>query len=304
LDENMPDLSGLKKMADRFGKVAIFWLMGRRLGSDRFRQEARALGIPVHEDASIIADCLWAAARFCEHKAAAGGAHASPTISRSEPGLPPFPTNEKVWDEFDSKRFLSGCHIPVVDEKPVQDLEDAWETAQRMGLPVVLKGLLPGDPHKTERGLVHMGITDRSIMAGAFHRLQERLNGKGRILIQKQIKSDYELIAGFLRDDQFGPCVMYGLGGILAELNPDVVFAMAPLDRAGALKLMDRIRSRPLLQGFRGKRPLDKDAMAGILVSLGDLGIACPEIQQIDINPFVVSRGIPLAVDANVMLRL
>ena len=137
----------------------------------------------------------------------------------------------------------------------------------------------------------------------AFHHLQEQLNGQGKILVQKQIKSDYELIAGFLRDDQFGPCVMFGLGGILAELDPDVVFAMAPLDRAGALRLMDRIRSRRLLHGFRGKRPLDKDTMADILVNLGDLGMAYPEIQQIDINPFVVSGGIPLAVDANVMLK-
>ena len=172
-----------------------------------------------------------------------------------------------------------------------------------MGLPVVLKGLLPGDPHKTERGLVHMGITDRSLMERAFHHLQEQLNGQGRILIQKQVKGDYELIAGFLRDDQFGPCVMFGLGGILAELDPDVVFAMAPLDKARALRLMDRIRGRALLKGFRGMRPLDRDAMADILVSLGALGMACPEVQQIDINPFVVSGGIPLAVDANVMLK-
>jgi acyl-CoA synthetase (NDP forming) len=301
LDGNQPDLDGLKNMADRYGKVAIFWLMGRRQGSNRFRQEARALGIPVHEDASIIADCLWAAARFSEHKAATDTIHPTPTASRST--QPPFPTNEKVWDEFHSKQFLSGWGIPVVEEKQVQDLEDTWETAQRLGPPVVLKGLFPGDPHKTERGLVHMGITNRSIMERAFHHLKEELNGKGRILVQKQIKSDYELIAGFLRDDQFGPCVMFGLGGILAELDPDVVFAMAPLNRAGALKLMNRIRSRRLLDGFRGKRPLDKDTMANILVSLGELGIACPEIQQIDINPFVISEGIPLAVDANVMLK-
>jgi acetyltransferase len=303
LDENTPDLDGLKKMADRYGKVAIFWLMGRQQGSARFRQQARTLGIPVHEDASIIADCLWAAARFSEHKSASGQAHAGPTLSVSVSDHPPFPTPEKVWDEFDSKQFLSAWRIPVVDEKRVEGLEDAWETAQRMGLPVVLKGLPTGDPHKTERGLVRMGITDRSLMERAFHHVQGQLNGHGRILIQKQIKADYELIAGFLRDDQFGPCVMFGLGGILAELDPDVVFAMAPLDRAGALKLMDQIRSRPLLHGFRGKRPLEQDTMADILVNLGDLGTACPEIRQIDINPFVISGGIPLAVDANVMLK-
>jgi acyl-CoA synthetase (NDP forming) len=305
LDESMPDLDGLKKMADRYGKVAIFWLMGRHQGSAPFRQQARALSIPVHEDASIIADCLWAAARFSEHKSMFAKAQGKATVSGSLSARPPFPNHDKglVWDEFDSKQYLSDWRIPVVEEKRVQGLEDAWETAQRIGLPVVLKGLYPGDPHKTERGLVHMGITDRFLMESAFHLLQEQLNGQGEILIQKQIKSDYELIAGFLRDDQFGPCVMFGMGGILAELDPDVVFAMAPLDRAGALRLMDRIRGRLLLHGFRGRQPLDKDTMADILVNLGDLGTACPEIQQIDINPFVVSGGIPLAVDANIMLK-
>ncbi len=303
LDENIPDLAALKEMADRHGKAAVFWLMGRQQGSARFRQEARTLSIPVHEDAAIIADCLWAAARFNEHKSASKEVHEGSTVSGPVSLHPPLPTLEKVWDELDSKQFLSGWRIPVVEEKWVQGLEDAWETADRMGLPVVLKGLLPGDPHKTERGLVHMGLTDRSLMERAFHHLQEQLNGQGRILIQKQVKGDYELIAGFLRDDQFGPCVMFGLGGTLAELDPDVVFAMAPLDKARALRLMDRIRGRVLLKGFRGMRPLDRDAMAHILVRLGALGMACPEVQQIDINPFVVSGGIPLAVDANVMLK-
>jgi acetyltransferase len=303
LDENIPDLAALKEMADRYGKVAVFWLMGRQQGSARFQQEARALSIPVHEDAAIIADCLWAAARFNEHRSTPGKSRTDSTASEHGSVQPPFPTLKKVWDEWDSKQFLSHWRIPVVDEKRVQYLEDALETAQSMGFPVVLKGLVPGDPHKTERGLVHMGITDRSLLEAAFHRLEEQLNGQGRVLIQKQVKGDYELIAGFLRDDQFGPCVMFGLGGILAEFDPDVAFAMAPLDRACALRLMDRIRGKALLKGFRGKRPLDRDTMADILVSLGALGMACPEIQQIDINPFVVSGGIPLAVDANVMLK-
>ena len=117
------------------------------------------------------------------------------------------------------------------------------------------------------------------------------------------MKSEYELIAGFIRDDQFGPCVMFGLGGILAELEPDVVFAMAPLDRESALKLIGRIRSKRLLQGFRGITPLEEETMADILVNLGNVGIAYPQIEQIDINPLAVSKGTPLAVDANIILK-
>jgi acetyltransferase len=93
------------------------------------------------------------------------------------------------------------------------------------------------------------------------------------------------------------------MGGIFSELESDVVFAMAPLDSESALKLIGRIRSRRLLQGFRGMSPLNEDTMADILVKLGDVGIAYPQIEQIDINPLAVSQGAPIAVDANIILK-
>jgi acetyltransferase len=96
---------------------------------------------------------------------------------------------------------------------------------------------------------------------------------------------------------------MFGLGGVFSELEPDVVFAMAPLDRDSALKLIHRIRNKRLLQGFRGMTPLREDIMMDILVNLGNVGVACPQIEQIDINPLAVSEGVPLAVDANVILK-
>jgi len=304
LDEDILDLDTLKKRADRSGKVVFFWLMGRQEGGKRFRQKARTLGIPVHEDISRVAECLWAVSRFSGHKSGPRKVDASATpSSASVPKKPPFPSSEKIWDEFDSKKFLSRWKIPVVEEKLVTGLNEAWKTAQQMGLPVVLKGLMPGETHKTEHGLVRLGIMDKPLLEAAFHHIQEKLDHRGRILIQKEVKSDYELIAGFIRDDQFGPCVMFGLGGILSELEPDVVFAMAPLDKGCALKLIGRIRSKRLLQGFRGMTPLKEDAMAEILVNLGNLGIACREIEQIDINPLAVSKGTLLAVDANVILK-
>jgi hypothetical protein len=129
------------------------------------------------------------------------------------------------------------------------------------------------------------------------------MDSRGRIVIQKQAAVDYELIAGFMRDDQFGACVMFGLGGILAELEPDVMFALAPLDRAAALKLVRSLRNRKLMQGFRSMAALDEQAAADLLVALGNLGAAYPQIAQIDINPLVVAGGKPLAVDATVVLK-
>jgi len=304
LGEDIEDLAALKKKADQLGKVVLFWLMGRQEAAARFHQRARTLGIPVHADISRAAECLRAVSRFMGYKAGprAVDASAAPS-SASVSEKPPLPSMETIWDEFDSKQFLAGWKIPVVEEKLVHDLNEAWETTQQIGLPVVVKGLMPGEVHKTEHGLVQLGITDKFLLEAAFHHIQEKLDHRGKILIQKQVQSDYELIAGFIRDDQFGPCVMFGLGGILSELEPDVVFAMAPLDRESALELIQRIRSRRLVQGFRGMPPLDEEAMADILVNLGTVGVAYPQIEQIDINPLAISTGAPVAVDATVILK-
>lgn len=303
LDETIPDLDKIKKKADQSGKAVFFWLMGRRKGCERFRQKARSLGIPVLEDVPRIAECLSAASRFRAHKV---GLNPSPANAAPPPiDFPenlPFPSSEKIWDEFDSKNFLSHWKIPRVEEKLVGNVDEAWEAARQMGLPVVLKGLMPGEVHKTEHGLVRLGITDKALLEAAYHQVHEKVYSYGKILIQKEVKSDYELIAGFIRDDQFGPCVMFGLGGIFSELESDVSFAMAPLDREGALKLIGRIRAKRLLKGFRGMAALQEDIMADILVKLGELGVAYPQIEQIDINPLVVTQGAPLAVDANIIL--
>ncbi|HMK74873.1 MAG TPA: acetate--CoA ligase family protein [Thermodesulfobacteriota bacterium] len=304
LDERILDLDALKKKADRSEKAVFFWLMGRREGCERFRQKARTLGIPVYDDVPRIAECLVAASRFRAHKLSLRTVHVNAVPPSPDfPEKPPFPSGEKIWDEFDSKKFLSGWGIPVVEERLVRSLSGAWKAARQMGLSVVLKGLMPGEVHKTEHGLVHLGIMDKTLLESAYHVVREKVGPRGRILIQKEVKADYELIAGFIRDNQFGPCVMFGLGGIFSELEPDVVFAMAPLDRQWALKLIGRIRGKRLLQGFREMAPLEKDTVVDILVRLGNAGIAYPRIEQIDINPLVVSKGIPLAVDANVILK-
>ena len=172
-----------------------------------------------------------------------------------------------------------------------------------MGYPIVLKGLAKGQVHKTESGLVILGIASPAALKKSFADLTKRLKGQGRILLQRQIPGEYELIAGMLQDSQFGACVMFGLGGIFSELQKDVVFAPAPLSMLTAKELIGRISGKKLLQGFRGRKPLDMKLMADILVSLGNLACSCPEIEQIDINPLVVYQGKPVAVDATVVKK-
>ena len=295
LDDEVLDLTALKNRAMGAGKTMLFWLVGRREAARLFRQEAQASGIPVYEEISRTVECLSAVARFRPRKRADRGVSDS---SLPLPGVDlkeffSYATGERVWDEHDSKRLLTQGGISVVEEKLVSSLPEAKEVARDMGFPVVLKGLLPGVVHKTELGLVHMGIAGRSDLEDAYQKICERMGDRGRILMQRQVKIDYELMSGFLRDDQFGPCVMFGLGGTLSELQPDVVFALAPLERAEALELIAQIRGRRLLEGFRGMAPLKKEEMADLLVNLGRLGVAYPQIDQIDINPVAVTGGSP-----------
>lgn len=302
LEESVPDLNLLKTMADQTGKIVVFWLMGLAEGKRSFSENARSAGLAVFEDATRLAEGLTAVTRFHALKAASkpeSSSAATPPVSTAALHLP---TVAKIWDEFDSKQLLLDWRIPVVEEKIAADAAEAWAFAQQVGLPVVLKGLAPDKAHKTEHGLVHLGIADQPQLLRAFEALQGQLDGHGRILVQKQVAFDYELIAGFVRDDQFGACVMFGLGGILAELEPDVVFALAPLDLEAALRLVRSLRNRRLIEGFRGMTPLNQEVMAQLLVDLGRLGDAYPQIAQIDINPLVVRAGLPIAVDANVVM--
>jgi len=305
LDDDVIDLAALKNKAAGAGKSMMFWLVGRQEASRLFRHEAQANGIPVYEEISRTVECLSAVARFRPRKRFGRGVEGSslplPAVDLKE--FFSYAAGERIWDEHDSKRLLARGGIPVVEEKLVSSLAEAKEVARDMGFPVVLKGLLPGVVHKTELDLIHMGISGRSDLEDAYLKISERMGERGRILVQRQVKIDFELMAGFLRDDQFGPCVMFGLGGTLSELQPDVVFALAPLERTEALELVTQIRGKRLLEGFRGMAPLKKEEMADLLVNLGRLGDAYPQIDQIDMNPVVVRRGSPMAIDATIILK-
>ncbi len=297
---NYDRLKIFKEAADREGKVLILWVIGRRDALRDFKREAQECGIPAHGELFRAVECLAAASRCKPRKktlslAAAVRAKLPPKAAAVLAACP-----KPIWDEYDSKKLLKTCGIPTVKEKIVLSAADAVETAREMGFPAVLKGLAKSQVHKTESGLVRLGLSSSSEIKAAYADLAKKLKGKGRILLQKQMPTEYELIAGVMRDGQFGPCVMFGLGGVFAELHQDVVFAPAPLSVSTARELIGRISGSKLLHGFRGGKPLDLNIMAKILVSLGNLAVS-PDIGQIDINPLVVYRGKPIAVDATVV---
>jgi acetyltransferase len=166
----------------------------------------------------------------------------------------------------------------------------------------VLKGLQPGLVHKSDAGLVHLNITDSRGVRDAFGMIRNGLAKGGEILVQRQVRGSGELIAGLIRDPQFGPCVLFGLGGTLTEVLRDTAFAVAPLSMDEALRLIGRIRGQALLAGYRGSPPVEREQLARILVALGDLGLSVPQIREIDINPLLVTGDGLCAVDATIIL--
>ena len=211
---------------------------------------------------------------------------------------------EKTLSESDSKKVLSAYAIPVTRERVAGSLEEARNIAREIGYPVVLKGSSSTLTHKTELNMIELDIKDEKALEAAYRALEER--GKGEldgILVQQMVKGEREFVAGLIRDPQFGPCVMFGLGGIFTEVLKDVTFRVAPLEKRDAYEMMDEIRARKLLDAFRGKPAVNREALADALINLGRIGMENEEIAEIDINPIKVSDDMPIAVDALVVLR-
>jgi len=297
------DMSAPVEMARQSGKPLFGWLMGNRNEAHRFQMNARELGLPVFSELYRTVECM--AAVLTRERPPDGGPKRTQLTESVSIGdrLNSLASNAGgILDEFQAKQILSLCEIPVVSEKLVSSASEASQTADEIGFPVVVKGLLPGEIHKTESGLVRTGIATAEEAEKTFNEFQDKMAEVGTVLIQKQILGEPELIAGLIRDPQFGPCVMCGFGGILAEVMADSVFAAAPLNKSEALALIDRLKTQKLLNGFRGYTPLDREKLADILVRLGDLGAGFEGIKEIDINPLIVSDGIPVAVDASIIL--
>jgi acetyltransferase len=207
--------------------------------------------------------------------------------------------------EHASKRLLEGFGVPVARDRLAPDAEAAVAAARELGFPVVLK--LCGDAiaHKTERDLVRLALSSPEAVRAAAGELLSRAlpeDGAVALLVAEMVRGSRELIAGLVRDPQLGPCVMLGLGGILAEALHDVVFASAPLTPAEARRLPRRLAAADLLlRPFRGEPALDTEALTRVLLGLSRLALERTDVESVDVNPLIVRQGLPVAVDALVV---
>ena len=216
-----------------------------------------------------------------------------------------MPPLGRTLSEHESKRLLAEFGIPCVTETLVTDAEAATAAAEALGFPVVLKLCAASIAHKTERNLVRLALADAGAVRSAAQDLLGRRGageGDAGLLVQRMVRGRRELIAGLVRDRQFGPCVMLGLGGVLAEALGDVVFRAAPLSTAEAFRMIDELRTASLLGPFRGEPAVERESLAAVLCGLGRLGIERGDVLSVDVNPLIVSGSKIVAVDALVEL--
>ncbi|WP_052668750.1 acetate--CoA ligase family protein [Nitriliruptor alkaliphilus] len=201
-----------------------------------------------------------------------------------------------VLSEWEAKRRL-GEGLPVPAERLTTSVDEAIAFATEHA-PAHVVAKASGVAHKTEGGLVRLGL-DVDGVAACWSELAAA--GDGQVLVAEQVRGEYELLVGGLRDDVFGPVVSVGVGGVTAELDPDVAFCLAPPLPGELDAALGQLRAAPLLDGFRGGPPLDRGAFAELVAAVARV-LEDPAVTEIDCNPVVVRGGLPVVLDALVVL--
>jgi len=205
--------------------------------------------------------------------------------------------------EFESKQILEAYHIPVTRERTVTNEDGLRATIEEIGFPLVLKGCSSNIAHKTGKGLIQVDIRNMDEALDAFQNIMGNMAEEDEVLVQEMIKGQRELVVGLTRDPQFGPCVMFGLGGIFTEVLKDISFRVAPLEKRDALEMMSEIKAHKILDAVRGMPEADRDLLADILINVGRIGLENDAVKEIDINPLILSGSKPIAVDALIVLE-
>lgn len=207
----------------------------------------------------------------------------------------------RTLPEDEGSALLAEYGVPVAPSARVRDADAAVVAAEAIGFPVVAKLAGDGIAHKTERGLVRLALADAAAVraaAAALLAAARPADGDVAVLVAPMLRGNRELVAGLVRDPQFGPCVMVGFGGVLAEAVADVAFVPVPLDPVDAAEAIESLAAQRVLGPARGEPAVDREALAAVMLSLAALAEARPDVVSVDVNPLIVLDGQPVAVDA------
>lgn len=209
-----------------------------------------------------------------------------------------------VLSEFESKRLLASHGVVVSRDRLVQSADEAVAAATEIGDPVALKLCGPSLAHKSERGLVRLGLDRPDAVRSAAEDLLAAAtedDGEVALLVSEMVVGHRELIAGVVLTEQFGAALMLGLGGVLAEAIGEAVFRLLPASQTDCQDMIDDLGIPALLGPLRGEPAVDRDALAETLLGLADAASG-EGIEAIDVNPLVIKHGLPVAVDALVVM--
>jgi succinyl-CoA synthetase beta subunit len=207
-----------------------------------------------------------------------------------------------VHSEAESKAYLAAYGLPVTQEQVVDSADAAVAAARRIGYPVALKVSSAEIAHKTDAGGVMLGLADDAALREAAGLMANRFPGAA-MLVQQMVAGGLELIVGAQRTTATGPVLMLGIGGVLAEVLDDVVFCRAPASIVSVRAALDRLRAQRLLDGYRGAKPIDRDAVAAIGARLSEVIAANEQIAEIDLNPVIAKPTGAVIVDALIRVQ-
>ncbi len=214
-----------------------------------------------------------------------------------------------LLNEIESKVLLSEAGIPVVEAKLAASKKEAIAISKKVGFPVALKIVSPEITHKSDVGGVKLGLKTSKQVEAAYEEILSAVKQKypraviDGVSVQKMARPGTEVIVGMTKDAQFGPVLMFGLGGILVELLKDVSFRIVPLEREDARDMIREIKGYPILEGFRGMEPVDVSILEEILLKISRFVDDNPGIKELDLNPIFAYKDGAVAVDARVILE-
>jgi acetate---CoA ligase (ADP-forming) subunit beta len=214
-------------------------------------------------------------------------------------------SNQTVLTEFESKELLQEIGIPIPDQKLTASKDETISASEAIGFPVALKLMAEDIIHKSDTGAVKLNLKSKEEVGNGYEELMKIPSEKEKMIsVQKMAPEPItELIIGMTTDAQFGPALMFGIGGILVELLEDVSFRIAPIEEYDAKEMIHDIKGFPILDGYRGKPKADFDAIVDTLMKISDLVTKHEEIFEMDLNPvFIYDKGLT-CVDARIILK-
>lgn len=198
----------------------------------------------------------------------------------------------------ESKRLMEKYKIPFIESRMVENKKEALGIAKEIGFPVVLKISSPKIVHKTEIEGVEPGIESEKQLKKSYEKISKLAEEKGAKVLLQKMQEGKEVVIGMKKDSSFGPVIMFGLGGIFVEILEDVVFRVAPVSKKEALKMMKEIKGYPVLKGVRGEEPVNKEALAEVIVNTSILSLKEEDLEEIDFNPVICNSKDAKVADA------